>query len=93
MQRNRIALTPREELRALKAGTYEGLDPVGHAKDVGMPVIIGGSSGGHFSQIDSAEALCAKKSKLVRTGIQNWAVRGAGIYKNRSCLASKAGCP
>lgn len=40
----------------LTAGTYEGLDPVGHAKDVGMPVIIGGSSVGHFGKIDSAEA-------------------------------------
>lgn len=46
----------------LTAGTYEGLDPVGHAKDVGMPVIVGGSSGGHFSQVDSAEALCGRAS-------------------------------
>lgn len=41
----------------LTTGTYEGLDPIGHAKDVGMPVIVRASSSRHSSNIDSAEAL------------------------------------
>lgn len=61
MQR-RAGSAPGEEERLLTAGTYEGLDPVGHAKDVGMPVIVGGSSGGHLSQVDSAEGLCKEQA-------------------------------
>lgn len=60
MRRNRTGSALGNGSKVLTAGTYESLDPVGHTKDMGMPVIVGASSGGHFSQIDPAEALCKK---------------------------------
>lgn len=42
--------------RASAAGTYESLNPVRHAKDVGMPVIIGGSIARHCRKSEAVES-------------------------------------
>lgn len=71
----------------LTVGTYEGLNPIGHAKDVGMPVIVRGSSGRHLSNIDSVEALCETRG-ADEADTQNWAGRDTRSYMNSSELAS-----
>lgn len=62
MLTDRAGLALEEGEKVCDCGTYEGLNPIGHAKYVGMPVIVRGSrSSRHFSDVVSAEALCESR--------------------------------